>query len=308
MPDIQLHKYRARIEGLIRGDRQDEAIAHCEHILHFYPKYIQAYRLLGQACLAKGELQQARECFQRALSADPENLTAWIGLGNVYAHQDMLPEAIWSMERALTLAPGHADLRQGLQGLYARRDGAQQIGGGKAALKLTQDALGRLHARNGLYEDAISEYRAVLCHEPDLPDIRVALVEALWHGGRHLEATEVCLEILKQLPHCLKANLVLGAVRLASGHEDAGKLRLDVARALDPENLVAQQMMGRESPLPLEEVFIPVSGIEGTASLTGEPLSKGQAFAEAAPHWVRELQNLGGEQTAQQTDEMQESL
>jgi tetratricopeptide (TPR) repeat protein len=307
MPNIQLHKYTARIEGLTQGDRQDEAIAHCQHILHFHPKYIQAYRLLGEACLAKEEPQQARECFQRALSADPENLATWIGLGNVYANQGMVPEAIWVMERAFTLAPSHAGVRQELQCLYAQRDGAQQRGGKKTTLTLTQDALGRLHARNGLYEDAISEYRDVLNHEPDLPDIRVALVEALWHGGRHLEATEACLEILKHLPHCLKANLVLGAVRLASGHKDAGKLRLDVARALDPENLVAQQMMGRESPLPPEEIFVPALEIEGTTYQAGESPSKGKASAEAAPHWVRELQNLGGEEAAQRTDEMQES-
>ena len=96
----------------------------------------------------------------------------------------------------------------------------------------------------GLYERAIGEFQAVLRQDPDLPDIRIALAEALWREGRRLEAVEVCLEILEALPNSLKANLILGEIWTQGGNEEAGEEKLEAARALDPENRVAQEMMG----------------------------------------------------------------
>ena len=252
MPDMQLKEYTARIKELIHSERHDEAIAHCRHILRYYPRHIETYCLLGEACLEKGMYREAIEFFQRTLSADPENFIARVGLGIIYGEQGAVPEAIWQMERAFELAPGNPEVRRELQRLYAQRDGVE-----KNRLKLTQGALGRLYMRNGLYELAIDEFRAVLRQDPELPDVRVALAEALWHEGRRLEAVEVCLELLEALPNSLKANLILGEIWLRGGHEEAGEEKLNVARALDPENLVAHEMMGRESPLAPEQVFVP---------------------------------------------------
>ena len=252
MPDIRLQDYVTKIKDLIHTDRHDEAIAHCQHILRHYPKHIETYGLLGEACLEKGLFREAIEFFQRTLSADPENFIARVGLGIIYDEQGALPGAIWQMERAFELEPGNTEVRRELQRLYAQRDGAE-----KARLKLTRGALGRLYNRNGLYERAIVEFHAVLRQDPDLPDIRVALVEALWREGRRLEAVETCLELLDVLPYCLKANLILGEIWTLGGHEDAGEEKLQMAQALDPENRVAQEMMGKESPLPAQEVTIP---------------------------------------------------
>jgi tetratricopeptide (TPR) repeat protein len=252
MPDIRLRDYTTKIKELIRNVRLDEAIAHCQHILHHYPKYIEPYGLLGEACLEKEMYREAIEFFQRTLSADPENLIARVGLGVIYDQQGALPEATWQLERAFELAPGNTEVRRELLRLYMQRDGSET-----ARLRLTRGALGRLYSRNGLYERAVEEFHAVLRQDPDLPDIKVALAEALWREGRRLEAVETCVELLKALPNCLKANLILGEIWIQGGDEEEGRQRLDVAHALDPENRVAYELMGSGSPLPLEEAFLP---------------------------------------------------
>ena len=252
MPDIRLQDYVVKIKDMIGDGRYDEAISHCQHILKEYPKFIQAYRLLGEACLEKGSYREAIEFFQRTLSADPENFIARVGLGIIYGEQGAIPEAIWQMERAFELAPGNAEVRRELQRLYAQRDGSEL-----PRLKLSRGALGRLYARNGLYERAIGEFRAVLRQESDLPDIRVALLEALWHERRQrIEAVDHATALLNDLPFCLKANLILGEIWLRGGNEEAAEEKLKLANALDPENLVAHEMMGQDSPLPLQQVFI----------------------------------------------------
>ncbi|NIV38121.1 MAG: tetratricopeptide repeat protein, partial [Anaerolineae bacterium] len=252
MADIRLQDYVAKVKELIRSVRLDEAIAHCQHILRHYPKHVETYSLLGEACLEKQMYREAIEFFQRTLGADPENLMARVGLGVIYDEQGAFPEAIWQLERAFELVPGNSEVRRELLRLYGQYDGID-----KTRLKLTRGALGRLYSRNGLYERAIGEFHAVLRQDPELPDIRVALVEALWREGRQLEAVETCMELLDALPNCLKANLILGEIWLRGGNEDSAEERLSVARALDPENLVAQELMGSDSPLPLEDVFIP---------------------------------------------------
>jgi tetratricopeptide (TPR) repeat protein len=251
MADIRLQDYLAKIQDLITGERHDEAISHCQQILRQYPKHVATYCLLGEACLEMGRHKEATDLFQRTLSADPENLMARVGLGIIYAVAGAQSEAIWQMERAYELAPGNPEVRRELEHFYVGRNGEE-----KPRLQLTRGGLGRLYARNGLYERAIAEFRSILSENPDSVDIRASLSEALWREGRRLEAVEACLDLVQVLPNCLKANLILGEIWVRGGHEDAGQEKLQVARALDPENLVAQEVMGSESPLPLEDVYI----------------------------------------------------
>ena len=288
MADIRLKDYVAKIKDLIRSVRLDEAIAHCQHILRYYPKHVETYSLLGEACLEKQMYREAIEFFQRTLGADPENLTARVGLGVIYDEQGAFPEAIWQLERAFELVPGNSEVRRELLRLYGQFDGID-----KSRLKLTRGALGRLYSRNGLYERAIGEFHAVLRQDPELPDIRIALVEALWREGRQVEAVEICLELLDALPNCLKANLILGEIWLRGGNTESAEQRLSVARALDPENRVAQDLMGSDSPLPPEDVLIPaldaipdefafaLSEVPGTGVV--EPADAADLVAESAP-------------------------
>jgi len=296
MADIRLQEYAARIHDLMTRGRQDEAIAHCRHILSFYPRHCQTYRLMGEACLAKEMYQEARDFFQRTLSADPEDLCAWLGLGRAYGEHGMLEEAIWAVESAFELEPGHGEVRQELERLYGQRDVGRADGiqepRERARLRITRGALGRLYMRSSLYDKAIDELQAALRRDPGRPVTRVALAEALWRDGQDLEATKVSLEILETLPNCLKANLILGTIWLRGGNPRPAQTRLDVARALDPENLMAQEMMGPESPLPAAEVLVPVPETREDAPAPTVAASGGQSTAEGVPIWVRELEEL----------------
>ncbi|MGD8474933.1 MAG: tetratricopeptide repeat protein, partial [Anaerolineae bacterium] len=297
MPDIRLQDYVAEIKDLIRNVRLDEAIAHSQHILRHHPKFVEAYALLGEACLEKEMYREAIEFFQRTLGADPENLIARVGLGVIYDEQGAFPEAIWQLERAFEFVPGNAEVRRELLRLYGQYDGID-----KTRLKLTRGALGRLYSRNGLYERAIGEFRAVLRQDPELPDVRVALIEALWREGRQVEAVEICLDLLDDLPNCLKANLILGEIWLRGGDEESAQQRLSVARELDPENKVAQELFGKDSPLPPEEVLIPeldvmpdefeaapVGALAAEVLVAEEEVEGAWEADEELPEWLRDV-------------------
>jgi tetratricopeptide (TPR) repeat protein len=314
MAEITLSEYCDKAKELVRTESYDQAIAICRHILKHYPKYVRAYRLMGEACLEKGDYVEAASLFKRVLGADMEDMVVRVGLGIVFDEQGALDEAIWQLERAFELSPGNAEIRMELQRLYSDRDGSPP-----AKLKLTPAALGRLYLREELYQRAIDEFRDVLEDDPERPDVEIALAQALWWSGRRQEAAEICEAILEKYPHSLKANLILGEILLSGDREAEAKSLLDVAEALDPENLVAQALFRDKSPLAPKAVAVPVLDQTNLAEEMSEveavaPEGRSQApresyqpagpaqerLDEAMPDWLRKLREEEEESEAEE--------
>jgi tetratricopeptide (TPR) repeat protein len=304
MAEVTLSKYCDEARELIRADSYDQAIAICRHILRHYPRYVRAYRLLGEACLEKGDYVEAANLFKRVLGADMEDMVVYVGLGIVFDEQGALDEAIWQLERAFELNPGNAEIRKELQRLYGDRDGAAP-----PKLKLTSAALGRLYMREELHQRATDEFRAVLEEDPDRADIQIALAQALWWSEQRQEAARICEALLEQYPNCLKANLILGEILLNAGRESEARSLLETAQAMDPENVVAHELFHDRSPLPRETVTVPrldqeeldeeVEELRSEAPVAakgtgarkqGPPSKAGKRLDEATPDWLRKLQ------------------
>jgi tetratricopeptide (TPR) repeat protein len=272
--------------------------------LKHYPRHVLAYRLLGEACLEKGDYVEAANFFKRVLGADTEDMVVYVGLGIIFNEQGALDEAIWQLERAFELSPGNAEIRNELQRLYSERDGTPP-----PKLRLTPAALGRLYLREELYQRAIDEFRDVLDEDPERADIQVALAQALWWTGQKQEAATVCEALLEQYPNCLKANLILGEILLNGNREEEGQALLETAQALDPENSVAESLFRDKSPLPVEAVSVPrlddrhlEQEVQELTAETPSPPGRSEpgagapsyrspeASEEAMPDWLRRLQ------------------
>jgi tetratricopeptide (TPR) repeat protein len=119
MTNISLRAYNREIEDLIeQGQRLDEAVAHCLHILRSYPKHLETYRLLGKAYLEAKRYEQAVDIFQRVLVAAPEDFVSHVGMSIIADDQAKLDDAIWHMERAFEVQPSNAAIQAELQRLF----------------------------------------------------------------------------------------------------------------------------------------------------------------------------------------------
>ncbi|GAB4412801.1 MAG: hypothetical protein Kow00123_26590 [Anaerolineales bacterium] len=283
MPEVSLQSYGEEMRRLVGEGLYDQAIAMGRHVLRVYPKHLQTYRILGEACLEKGNYREAHGLFARALACDPEDLFSRVGIAVAHEKQGNLDLAIWHLERAYELAPGNAELRKELQRLYAQREGVA-----RPRLKLTSAAVARLYARSGLWLQAIQEYRTLLGQDPNLVDIKVALAEALWHSDQRKEAVRVCEEILAEYPHCLKANLILGEINLRGERESEGRMLLQLAQDIDPENTVAQKLFGDRSPLPARVVkIIPPEEMPAPAPAPEVVITEEEIPTEALADWLK---------------------
>ncbi|MBE9506910.1 MAG: tetratricopeptide repeat protein [Chloroflexi bacterium] len=274
MAEIPLQEYCRQIEDMIAQGLYTEAVAHGKHILRQYPKYVAAYGLMGRAMLEAHQNEYAADMFRRVLSADPEDMPAWVVMSEVCDQRDELNAALWYLERAFELTTDNKLVGEQLGQLYGRRDGVQP-----QRVQLTRGALARLYLKGDLLPRAISEFQALLAEHPERVDLAVALAEALWRNGQRLEASEVCQSVLDRLPYCLKANLILGEIWTGGGRGE-GQMYLRRAKALDPENRMAQALFGDTSVLPAQEVRIAPLEYKPT---TGEERPGWLAGVEAAP-------------------------
>jgi tetratricopeptide (TPR) repeat protein len=82
-----------------------EARACLELILAQEPLNAQALNALGMAWLAQRNLSRAIECWQKAVSINPEYADVWQNIALAYEHLNQLPEAIAAHQRVVSLIP-----------------------------------------------------------------------------------------------------------------------------------------------------------------------------------------------------------
>ncbi|MGC9357050.1 MAG: tetratricopeptide repeat protein, partial [Anaerolineae bacterium] len=250
MTEVTLEVYENEIDYMIEEARYLEAFAHLRHILEKYPRYVEAYYMLGKMMLETDLPQLAIDMFRRVLNADPEHLLARIGLGLAHERLDNTDAAIWNLERAFELDPGNEDLAQELARLYGRRSGVVPD-----HISLSRGGLARLYLRGNLYGRAANELREMVEEDDERVDLLTALAEALLRDDQIVQAADTCQRILDYFPYCLKANLLLGTLWLRSGQEE-GEHYLRRAQEIDPRNELAQKIFGSSSPVEVKEVTI----------------------------------------------------
>ena len=264
---VTLEAYADQNRALIDNQRNNEALAICKHILRYYPKHLDTYRQMGEAYLNLQDLETAKDIFSRVLSANPEDMIAYIGLSAIFEQNRLYEEAVWYLERAYELSPENIEIQNELLRLYPEIGIRMQ-----QHVEMTHGALARLYIGEGLYPQAIQELESLIDQSPNRFDARAALAETLWHAGYLRQAAEVSEKLLGTLPYCLKANLLLGTIWKESGVTE-GDIHLQRAQEVDPTNKIAQQILGARALLPVLQISVPryVETATVTESTTTEP-------------------------------------
>lgn len=281
---ITLQAYLRDLDVMLNNEQPTEVISHCRYILQHFPQNVQTYRLLGKALLQKGHheglqnyFDEAAEVFQRVLSVVPDDLIAHLGLSEVHSHAGNLDRAIWHLERAHEQMPGNADLQAGLRELYAKRSGHEQI---PEKIQLTRGALARQYVNAQLHDQALVELRSALDQSPNRLDLQTLLAETLWDSHYAVEAGEVALQILKQLPNCLLANRILARLLLDAGRPTDAQIFLSRLEALDPGEAARVVQPDADTP-----DTVTLTRLDYTAKAAVE-------LSTETPDWVQDLGDL----------------
>jgi len=245
MAKISLRAYGKETEGLIDRGQYDQALAHCRHILKYYPKHIDTYRLMAKAYLEAQRYGDASDVFQRVLSSIPDDFVSHLGMSIIREDEGNLDAAIWHMERAFEIQPANVAIQSEMRRLYGRRDGMEP-----PKVRLTRGALARMYYKGELYHQAINELRAALTADPARTDLQVLLAQSYLRAGQRVDAADTCSAILKKLPYCIEANRIMAEI-LASTD------RVNDAPAYRQRAIAMNPYLGQVSPRAPSPELVP---------------------------------------------------
>jgi len=234
MAYISLRTYNSEIRNLINSGESEAAIEHCHQILHYYPKHINTYRLLGEAYLAGKQYNDASDIFQRVLSSIPDDFVSHVGMSVIREEDEKLDEAIWHMERAFEAQPANTTIQGELLRLYGLREGARPH-----RVRLTRGALARMYIKGDLYQQAISEIHAALSEDQNRLDLKILLADVYLKMGQENEASEVASDVLTKLPFSFDANYIMTKFLIDSGRGKEAQIFQDRLEEIDPYASIA---------------------------------------------------------------------
>src|SRR5438874_4194601 len=233
MAQTTLRDYLQTTEDAISTGRVDDALANCQYILNHFPEALEAQRLLGEIYLAQGKLEDALQTFDWVLTNDPENVMAYCNRALISERMSDYDTALDCYQQAYELSRGNGQIRQIFNQL------SQKIG--QQGFVFSRAGLARLYMRGDLLPQAVQKWDTILSASPDRLDARTGLLETYWREGVYEKVEQLAKEILRDVPHCLKALLLLAHVTFAQDALQAQDLMRQVEE-LDPDQMMAQEL------------------------------------------------------------------
>ena len=102
MANITLQEAYNQAKEALEAGEIDRAVAICQHVLRYYPRYVEGYRLLGEAYLEHGGLSEAGRLFSHVLSCDPQHVLAHVGRAIIAEEHGLAEVAISELERGFS--------------------------------------------------------------------------------------------------------------------------------------------------------------------------------------------------------------
>ena len=288
MAQITLRDYLQETEDAIASKQIDKALANCQSILARFPDSLEGQRLLGEVYLAQGRLEDAQHAFDWVLSNDPENVVVYCSRARVSEHLSDIDTALDCYQQAYELSKGNSQIRLAFNEL------SEQVG--QQGFMLSRAGLARLYMRGDLLEQSIQEWEVVLASMPDRLDARTGLLEAYWREGFYDQTAQLANQILRDVPGCLKALVLLAHVTAPQDMLQSQEL-MKRAEALDPDLLTAHDLFAdhiasgsrdpflkllKKSPVVLSEDVVTLETTQSPTSSVESPTAQENAYAYAS--------------------------
>lgn len=190
-PQADIYNKLGNVLSLL--DKPDDARICFETALSMDPGFAEAYSNLGNVLQDQGDVDGAVARYRQALALKPDFAEAYNNLGNALRQQGQLGEAALCFQRALSLSPAYAEA-------YSN--------------------LGNVLKDEGGMEAAIASYRKAVALAPDAARLHFNLGVALMEAGQLAPATESYLQAIALKKDYKEAYCNLGVTLKERGRFD----------------------------------------------------------------------------------------
>ena len=195
----------------------NEAIDAYNKALSIRPNVAEVYNNIGNALKDQSKLEDAIDAYKKALSIKPDYADAYNNMGNTLNKQCKLEEAIEAYNKALSINPNNAEAYNNM------------------GIALTEQR--RL-------EEAIEAYTKALSIKPDYVNACYNMGITLKDQGKLEEAIEAYNKALSIKPDYADANINMGAALQEQGKLDEAIEAYNKALSINPDNAEAYNNMG----------------------------------------------------------------
>lgn len=201
--------------------RSDDSL--WRHAIEVNPLSPVAHRLLGDRLRANGDLVGARLHYEIVLKTNTTDEDTYFYLAQIEEELGSVQEAVALYQKSLALHPG---------------------------LSRAHDAIGAIFLKEKKYSGAAIHFQRSTDIKPDYPQANFYLGQALALQGRHQEAISAFRASIKAgvetLPgkQAASTQAWLGHTLAAIGQTEMGKIHLDSALEIDPNNPEANRFLG----------------------------------------------------------------
>ena len=229
---------------LLRKGRVDEAIAHFQTALQFYPDFAKARYNLGLALFEKADVDDAIAQYQTVLRLTPEHADVYNNLGNALLQKDKLDDAIVSYQRALQIDPDYADAHNNLgNALLQKGHWDEAIAHYQKALQIDPaNAKACYNFGLALYkedkvDEAIALYQAALRISPEFAEAWNNLGHALCQKGGMDEAIACYSKAVQIKPDYLDAHYNMAVALSQKGRAEEAIIHYRNALQINPDHV-----------------------------------------------------------------------
>jgi len=235
MTQVTLREYLQNIEDALTAEQVNDALSKCQYVQAQFPDALEVQRLLGETYLKQGMMQEAQQSFDWVLTNDPENVVVYCDRALMSERMTDYETALDCYQQAYELSRGNSTIRQQFNMLSSRT--------GQQGFMLSRAGLARLYMRGDLLSQAAQEWELVLSAAPERLDARTGLLETYWREGLDERVEQLAHQILRDIPECLKALLLLAHVTAPRDMQQAREL-IQRAEVLDPDLVMARELFG----------------------------------------------------------------
>lgn len=205
----------------------------------------------GAGLLQRGQLREARSCFERALEADRREAIAYNCLGIVARLERRHEEAIRRIRQAIVLRPQFAEAHNNLGNVW-RDKGALEDAEVcyRHALKLkpqfpeAHNNLGVVCLARGAVDESIRCFEAAISLQPQYAEAYNNLANAFSERGELLDAAACLRSALQICPTSPDLHTNLGNILAQSSDADEARKCFQRALELDPDFAPAHVALG----------------------------------------------------------------
>lgn len=199
----------------------------------------------------KGALEQAENCYRKALTFDPNFAEAYNNLGLVLDKLERFGEAIDCYLKALSINPAHAAACLNLGNWHrAHGNAEEQVHYYEKAISLKPDYceahnnLGSCFQAQGKLDEAITCFDKTLALKPDYALAMLNMAICCRAKGEAEEESKWLRKALVADPKCAAAHTQLGCIAFENGEQEPAKRHFRDALECDPDLYNAQFNLG----------------------------------------------------------------